>query len=40
MTNEELLRERVAKLDVRIAHLAAILDDAYQASSGPAPNNE
>ena len=29
MTNEELLRERVAKLDVRIAHLAAILDGAH-----------
>jgi hypothetical protein len=30
MTNEELLRERVAKLEVRMAHLSEKLDDTHQ----------
>jgi hypothetical protein len=30
MTHEELLRERVAKLEVQIAHLTAKLDDTHQ----------
>jgi hypothetical protein len=30
MTNEELLRERVAKLEVQMAHLNEKLDDTHQ----------
>jgi hypothetical protein len=30
MTNEELLRERVAKLEVQIKHLTAKLDETYK----------
>lgn len=30
MTHEELLRERVAKLEVQMAHLAAKVDDTHQ----------
>jgi hypothetical protein len=30
MTNEELLRERVAKLEVQITHLSEKLDDTHQ----------
>jgi phage shock protein A len=30
MTNEELLRERVAKLEVQMAHLSEKLDDTHQ----------
>jgi phage shock protein A len=30
MTHEELLRERVAKLEVQMEHLAAKLDDTHQ----------
>jgi uncharacterized protein YgiM (DUF1202 family) len=30
MTNEELLRERVAKLEVQMQHLAAKLDDMHE----------
>ncbi len=30
MTHEEILRERVAKLEVQIAHLADKLDDTHQ----------
>lgn len=30
MTHEELLRERVAKLEVHMEHLAAKLDDTHQ----------
>ena len=30
MTNEELLRERVARLEVQIAHLTAQLDDTHE----------
>lgn len=30
MTNEELLRERVAKLEVQIEHLSAKLDDTHR----------
>jgi len=30
MTNEELLRERVAKLEVQMAHLSEKLDDTYK----------
>ncbi len=30
MTHEELLRERVAKLEVQMAHLSAKLDDTHQ----------
>ena len=29
MTNEELLRERVAKLEVQMIHLSEKLDDTY-----------
>jgi hypothetical protein len=29
-TQEEILRERVAKLEVQIVHLAAKLDDTHQ----------
>ena len=29
MTHEEILRERVAKLEVQIAHLTAKLDDTF-----------
>jgi hypothetical protein len=34
MTNEELLRERVAKLEVQMAHLSEKLDDTYPAETG------
>ena len=30
MTHEEILRERVAKLEVQMAHFAAKLDDTHQ----------
>ena len=30
MTNEELLRERVAKLEVQMTHLAEKLDDTHK----------
>jgi hypothetical protein len=30
MTNEELLRERVAKLEVQMTHLSEKLDDTHQ----------
>jgi hypothetical protein len=30
MTNEELLRERVAKLEVHMQHLATKVDDTHQ----------
>lgn len=30
MTNEELLRERVAKLEVQMAHLSEKLDDTHK----------
>lgn len=30
MTHEEILRERVAKLEVQMAHLAEKLDDTHQ----------
>lgn len=30
MTHEEILRERVAKLEVQMAHLTAKLDDTHQ----------
>jgi hypothetical protein len=30
MTHEEMLRERVAKLEVQMAHLAGKLDDTHQ----------
>jgi hypothetical protein len=30
MTNEELLRERVAKLEVQMSHLSEKLDDTHQ----------
>jgi hypothetical protein len=30
MTNEELLRERVAKLEVQMTHLSGKLDDTHQ----------
>lgn len=35
MTNEELLRERVAKLEVQMTHFSDKLDDTYKKGMHP-----